>query len=651
MRNVLTDPTPSNFSDERPHPIIVTRDPGNGSGQIHEPNQSIVRTADLVRVGVIVIAAACVAFRVYEPFTSFDLIGVAAILIGGYPIFREALDNILERRMTMELSMTIALIAAALIRQFFTALIILLFVLVAEILEGLTVSRGRKAINELLALLPQKVNVFRHDRLAEIPLAEVAIGDRILVRPGGRIPVDGVVAHGSSFVDHSAITGEPLPVERNPGDAVHAGTMNQAGALEISVSRVGADTTFGKIIEAVERAEHSRAPVQRIADRFAGYLVYCALGAALVTFVTTHNVRSTIAVIIVAGACGIAAGTPLAILGAIGRCAKAGVIVKGGLYMEQLAKIDTVVLDKTGTLTFGLPRVIGTTRAPGVTEEELLRFAAGAERDSEHPLARAVVEYASRSLSATPSPTTFHYEPGSGISAWVENSIVHVGNARYLTDQGVRAPVYALQNGRASILVARDGRYLGAILVDDQLRDEALQAIGQMASMNIRTILVTGDTAEPANRIGRQLQLDEVHPDLQPEEKLLEIQKLQRQERRVAMVGDGINDAPALVQADVGVAMGSGTDVARESADVVLIGNNLLKFSYALQTARACRRIILQNFYGTILVDSVGITLAALGYLSPFLAAFVHVTSELAFILNSARLLPHVAVQEHRVAK
>lgn len=634
----------SRFSNESPSPIAVVRDHGNGQIQ-DEAHPSTARIADLVRACFVAVAAAFVAFHVYEPFTSFSLIGIAAILIGGYPIFREALENILERRMTMELSMTIALIAAALIRQFFTALIILLFVLVAEILEGLTVGRGRKAINELLALLPQNANVFRQGRLVETSLAQVAIGDRILVRPGGRIPVDGIVADGSSFVDHSAITGESLPVERTRGDAVYAGTMNQAGSLEILVSRVGADTSFGKIIEIVERAEHSRAPVQKIADQLAGYLVYGALGAAVLTFITTRNVRSTISVIIVAGACGIAAGTPLALLGAIGRCAKAGVIVKGGLYLEQLAKIDTVVLDKTGTLTFGLPRVIGTTRAPGVTEEELLRFATSAERDSEHPLARAIVEYASRSLSMTPSPSTFHYEPGSGISAWVENSIVHVGNARYLADQGVRAPVYALQNGRASVLVARDGRYLGAILVDDQLRDEATQAIEQMTSMNIRTILMTGDTAEPAKRIGRELQMDEVHSDLQPEDKLVAIQKLQRQKRKVAMVGDGINDAPALVQADVGISMGSGTDVARESADVVLIGNNLMKFSYALQVARACRRIIIQNFYGTLLVDSVGITLAALGYLTPPLAAFVHVASELAFILNSARMLPQAGTE------
>jgi Cd2+/Zn2+-exporting ATPase/Cu+-exporting ATPase len=347
-------------------------------------------------------------------------------------------------------------------------------------------------------------------------------------------------------------------------------------------------------------------------------------------------------VIVVAGACGIAAGTPLAILGAIGRCAKAGVIVKGGLYLEQLARIDTVVLDKTGTLTFGVPRVIGTMRAPGIREEELLMYAASAERSSEHPLAKAIIDYAGHVLPGTPPwPTTFQYEPGSGISAWVEHSIVHVGNARYLADQGVLAPVYALQNGRASVLVARDRQYLGAILIDDQLRDDAASAIRLMDAMDIHTILVTGDTAEPAARVGRTLQLSEVHSEFSPEDKLREIRRLQQRNKKVAMVGDGINDAPALVQADVGIAMGSGTDVARESADVVLIGNYLSKLSYALLTARTCRRIIMQNLYGTLLVDGFGIAFAALGFLTPLTAALIHVTSELAFILNSARLLAY----------
>src|SRR4029077_2684720 len=277
---------------------------------------------------------------------------------------------------------------------FFTALIITLFVLVAEVLEGMTVSRGRRAIKDLLNLLPQTAEVLRADTPVTVAMADVQKGDRVLVRPGARIPVDGEVFRGTSFVDEAAITGESMPVEKNKGASVYAGTINQTGVIEVTVNGVGADTSFGKIIHAVEQAEHSRAPIQRLADQLAGYLVYFALGAAVLTFFLTHNLRSTISVIIVAGACGIAAGTPLALLGAIGRSARAGVIVKGGLYLEQLAKVDTVVLDKTGTLTFGVPTVIAVNPAPGIAAQELLRYAAIAERYSEHPVGRAVVEYA-----------------------------------------------------------------------------------------------------------------------------------------------------------------------------------------------------------------------------------------------------------------
>jgi P-type Cu+ transporter len=595
---------------------------------------------ELLRIALVAVSAAAVWFRWYEPFHSFSLIGILATLIGGWPIFREAIENILERRMTMELSMTIALVAALLIRESFTALIITLFVLVAEILEGLTVGRGRKAIRGLLDLLPQTANVWRDGKIVETFLSQIGPGARVIVRPGARIPVDGEVVGGSSFVDEAAITGEPLPVEKAQGKKVYAGTINQSGVLEISVATVGADTTFGKIIEAVERAEHSRAPIQRVADQLAGYLVYFALGAAGLTFVITHNARSTISVVIVAGACGIAAGTPLAILGAIGRSAKGGAIVKGGLYVEQLGKIDTVVLDKTGTLTFGSPSVVDVAPAPGRSAEELLRAAAIAELNSEHPLAKAIMEYAQPRVGTLHAPDEFRYEPGRGITALAEGSTIHVGNADYLLEKGVLVPGNGSGHGISEVLVGRDRQYLGAILIDDRLRGEARQAVRELKSMNIQTVLLTGDSSATARRIARELLLDDAVGQLLPGEKLNHIKALQEFKRRVAMVGDGINDAPALAQADVGIAMGSGTDVAQESADVVLIGNNLLKVADTLRIARRCRRIILQNFYGTLAVDAAGMVLAGLGLLTPLLAAFIHVASELTFILNSTRLLP-----------
>src|SRR5579862_5859100 len=292
---------------------------------------------DIARIAFVAMAAAAVWFRLWEPFPNVSVIGIAAALIGGYPIFKEAFENIVERKMTMELSMTIALLSALAIGEFFTALVITAFVLAAEVLEGLTVGRGRRAIQDLLDFLPGTVAVRRNNEVVEIPAESLQVGDSVVVKPGGRIPVDGHVVSGRSFVEQAAITGEAMPVEKTAGSAVYAGTINQSGALEVRAEKLGRDTTFGKIIEAVERAEKSRAPIQKTADRLAGYLVYFALGAAVLTFLITHNVRSTISVVIVAGACGVAAGTPLAILGAIGRAAHQGAIIKGGLYLEALA--------------------------------------------------------------------------------------------------------------------------------------------------------------------------------------------------------------------------------------------------------------------------------------------------------------------------
>ena len=281
---------------------------------------------NLVRIAATAVIAVLVWFRVWEPLPRVSLLGLAGLLFGGYPIFREAFENIRERRMTMELSMTIALVAAVCIGEFFTALVIAIFVLVAEVLEGLTVGRGRRAIGDLLDLLPHSAWIVKNGATFEVPIAELRTGDRVLIRPGTRIPVDGHVVAGNSSVEEGAITGESLPQDKVPGSRVFAGTLNQAGAIEVCVENLGRDTTFGRIVEAVESAEQSRAPIQRLADRLAGYLVYFALGSALITLLLTHNLRSTISVIIVAGACGIAAGTPLAILGAIGRAARQGTI-------------------------------------------------------------------------------------------------------------------------------------------------------------------------------------------------------------------------------------------------------------------------------------------------------------------------------------
>lgn len=614
---------------------------GHDQERAHE-HEHAFEWREMVRIALVATAAAGVWFHVWKPLTQISVIGVAGLLIGGWPIFKEALENLAARRMTMELSMSIAVVAAAAIAQFFTALVILLFVLVAEVLEGMTVSRGRRAIRDLLDILPHAVSVRRIGGVVQIDAETLVVGDTVLVNPGGRIPVDGTVIAGHSFVDQSRITGESLPMEKTAGDSVFASSINQSGALEIRTERLGRDTSYGKIIEVVERAERSRAPVQRLADRMAGYLVYFALGSAALTFLLSRDIKATISVIIVAGACGIAAGTPLAILGAIGRAARTGAIIKGGLFLEQLGRVDTVVLDKTGTLTFGEPEVREIVPVKGVQTRELLAAAASAELRSEHPLGRAIISHA-KSQEITPvEPTQFGYTPGRGIEALVDGAATLVGNQALLRDHGIELSKAMLANRPdvSELFVARDGRLLGAVSIADRVRPEARQAIDTIGAMGIRAILLTGDIAPVARAVAEQLGIADVASDLLPDDKCERVKDLVGSGAIVAMVGDGINDAPALVEAQVGVAMGSGTDVARESADVVLLGNDLLRFAETLQIARRTRRIIWANFVGTIGVDAVGIILAGVGLLNPLAAAFVHVTSELAFILNSARLLP-----------
>jgi len=622
-----------NFSEQH-EPVL---------GADHEEHGHGVDWADLARISFVALAAAAIWFRLWEPFPHFSVIGIAATLIGGYPIVKEAFENIVERKMTMELSMTIALLSALAIGEFFTALVITGFVLAAEVLEGLTVGRGRRAIQSLLDFLPRTVTVRRHGQAIEVPADQVQVGETVIVKPGGHIPVDGVVLAGQSFVEQAAITGEAMPVEKASGDAVYAGTINQSGALEIVAQQLGRDTTFGRIIEAVERAEKSRAPIQKTADRLAGYLVYFALGAAILTFIVTHNVRSTISVVIVAGACGIAAGTPLAILGAIGRAAHQGAIIKGGLYLEALAAVETVLLDKTGTLTFGTPQIREVVSANGFEEQQIIAAASIAERKSEHPLAKAVVARATELAIPLVDPDEFSYTPGRGVRVSYEGEEILVGSLALLVEHGMTMGLPASGNGAdgaSEVYVARAGQVLGSIRIADVLRPEAKNAIAAMRQMGLKTVLLSGDTQAATSSVGRGLGVDEAVGGLLPEQKAKWVTELRCKGRNVAMVGDGINDAPALVEANVGIAMGSGTDVARESADVILIGSDLSKLIETLRVARRCRGIIMQNFVGTLAVDSVGVGMAAFGFLNPLLAAFIHVTSELAFILNSTRLLP-----------
>jgi Cd2+/Zn2+-exporting ATPase/Cu+-exporting ATPase len=639
-------------ADNRSAPLYLEGDMGTAdsfsipqpelAGEALEPgSHDHAGRTDVVVFALVGLSAAVSWSGIVPRVAGIDWLAVAAVLGGGWTVFHEAIENLLERRMTMELSMTLALVAALAIREFSTALFILFFVLGAEILEEMTVNRGRQAIRELLALLPKKAIVRRGGELVEVAISEVHAGDLVVIRPASEIPVDGIVLAGHSTVDQSSVTGESMPVEKLPGALVFAGTTNHTGRLEVRTERVGLDTAFGRIVDAVEKAERSRAPVQKLADRLAGWVVYFALTSALATFLVTHNIRATIAVIIVAGACGIAAGTPLAVLGAIGRAARGGAVVKGGRSMEALGTVDTVVLDKTGTLTFGEPYVTAVIPYPGEDPDRVIRLAAIAERPSEHPLGKAINQEAARWGIIVSDPDSFEYLPGRGVRcAWNGGEIL-VGNRALLSENAdLETQLRRMPEAASEVLVAFRGQLVGALRFEDVLRPEAVEAVSRFKAMGLKPVLLTGDRSRVAERVARQLGVEDFAADLLPQDKLERVANLIRSGRRVAMVGDGINDAPALAQATVGIAMGSGTDLARHSAGVLLLGNSLVDCADLLETARRCRRIILFNFAGTLAVDLAGVALAATGILTPLVAAMLHVASEMAFILNSARLVP-----------
>ena len=634
-----------------------------------------IEWADVVRIAVVGVAAlgAWIAGTTGTPGWAVGAVGAVVLAVGCWPLLVEAAGDLRERRMSMELSMLLAIVAAAAIGEWVTALAVTVFALCAEVLEELSMDRGRDALTDLMSFLPQTARVVgapettesaesaeaaeasQSPGVTEVPLDEVRPGQVIALSPGGRVPVDGVVRTGRADVDQSRITGEALPVQVGPGDRVPAGSITR-GALELEVERVGEESSYGRIVAAVRHAQSSRAPVQRLADRLAARIVYLALAAALVTFLVTRDVRATISVIIVAGACGVAAGTPLAVLAAIARAARCGAFVKDGTHLEQLSAVDTVVLDKTGTLTVGAPRVVavGPTEA-AAGEDEVLALAAAAEWNSEHPIGRAIYNEAAVRDLTVPVPGDVAYSPGAGVSAQVEGRRITVGRCRGQGHQPERATEGCEDAAAAStesdpeapsatsvVEVRADGQLLGTIALADRLRQGAAAAVRDLGDMGLEVLMLTGDSAASARHVAGLLGLTEeqVRADLLPTDKEEVIDSLRRAGKRVAMVGDGVNDAPALGAADVGIAMGTGTDVAREAGDVVLVGSAPADLVETVRVARRARRIIMVNFVGTVVVDVVGMIAAGLGLLGPVAAALVHVVSESAFILNSARLVP-----------
>ena len=543
---------------------------------------------------------------------------------------------------------------------FESAGMILTLVTVGKYLEERSRGKTTGAISALLALAPESAVVRRQGQELTIPTEEIVAGDTVIVRQGGRIPVDGVITDGHAAVDESAITGESLPVEKVPGDAVTSATVTSSGYLELRATRVGGDTTLSQIIRLMEEAASSKAPISRLADRISGIFVPAVMAISLTAallwaFVEGMDVRFclsiAIAVLVISCPCALGLATPVAIMVGTGQAAQQGILIKSAESLELLHKVQTVVLDKTGTVTMGQPRVTDILCASGVTEEELLCVAASAEKPSEHPLAHAIVEESqARHIPLCPV-SGFRSVPGGGIQATLSGEAVLAGNAGYLAQNGVslaamEADAHRLaEDGKTPLFFAESGHLLGCIAVADVVKPDSAKAIAALRRMGRRVVLLTGDNQRTANAIARQIGVDQVIAQVLPQDKAKCVAQLQQQGQRVAMVGDGVNDAPALAQADVGLAIGAGTDIAIESADVVLMKSSLLDIPAAMDLSRAVLRNIKQNLFWAFFYNSIGIPVAA-GVLypalhltlNPMLAAAAMSLSSVCVVSNALRL-------------
>jgi heavy metal translocating P-type ATPase len=614
-----------------------------------EPEQGNTR-ADVLRLSIMAVAAVSSGVGIWRQFLPIDVIAIAATLIGGYPVYKETFQALRHGHINMEVSMAVAIFASLFLRQFTVSVVITFFVLLSEYIETYAVDKGRQTIVLLEKSAPRSALVRRAGAEAEVAASSLVPNDIVIVRDGERVPVDGMIVVGSAFLNQSTITGESARVEKSAGDRVYAGSVNESGLIEVRAEKVGTETVFGKIIKLVEDAENRKAPIQKLSDRLASWLVEFAIGFAVITFLVTRDVTSTLSVVVVAGACGVAAGTPLAIVAIMGKAAKKGTIVKGGAYIEEMSRVDTVVIDKTGTLTFGEPVVTDIIGFDGCSEQRVLEYAAIAERYSNHPLARAIIVKAAEAgikLSEGIPSASSSYIAGKGIVCQYNGGQIIIGNDALMIEKGVQFPQSSeekslsegLFRGKSTVLVAYRDKICGAIAIADRIRGESRRAIQDLRKMGIHTVMLTGDNRTVAQEVGREIGIDEVYAELLPEDKVSIVEKLVAEGHKVAMVGDGINDAPALARANVGIGMGSGTDVAIEEADIVLMTNDLQKIADMVKLSRQAYRTIMVNFYGTVAVDGIGVTLAFLGLLNPLLAAGIHVTSELIFILNSARLI------------
>ena len=574
------------------------------------------------------------------------------VAICGLPLLYLAISRIINNKGISKISsallISIAMIAAIFIGDLFAAGEVAFIMAIGGILEDKTAERAQKGLKKLISLAPQQGRRIITDGKEEtVKAEEIRRNDRIRILPGETIPVDGEIISGNTSVDQSVITGESLPVDKAVGDSVFCGTINRFGAIDIKATKIGEDSSLQKLIRMVQEAENNKAPMQRITDKWASWLVPVALLIAVITYIATTDIVRAVTVLVVFCPCALVLATPTAIMAAIGQATKYGVIIKSGDALERMGKVDCITFDKTGTLTYGNLAVSDIISfAPRLSENELLRLTASVEVLSEHPLAKAIAAYAKEQSAAILSVNDFAMIPGKGVRANVQGEIILCGNRKWLEacnvefDDTVSEPLKHLrEQGKAAIVVAKENKCIGVIALSDTLRENAKSMIQELNHMHTEVVLLTGDHAQTANYFAEQVGITSVRSELLPEEKAKEIQRLQQAGKNICMIGDGVNDAPALKTANVGVAMGSmGSDIAVEAADIALMSDDISKIPYLKRLSNATVKTIKFSICLSLTINFAAIILSVIGLLTPTTGALVHNGGSVLVVLIAARL-------------
>ena len=600
-------------------------------------------------IGILILASWALAHWEIGPYFLNAGLALVATLFGGYQRFITGFKDIYNRRITVNVFVTVALIATLGVGEFRPAAIIVFIMAVTGALESYTLDKNRMSIRNLLDLTPRMAMIRRGEEEVAVSVGDVQLGNVVIVGPGERIPVDGVVVAGASSVNQAPITGESMPVEKFKGSEVFGGTLNETGRLEIRTTKTGEDTTLARIVHLVEEAQETKAPIQNIADRFTVWFLPTVLVLAIIGFFTSGDIKVAVSILLVACPCAFAIATPTAVTAGISNLARRAVLVKGGIFLELAGKLDTLLVDKTGTFTLGRPRVVEVVPLDGKSEDEVLRLAAIAEKYSEHPLARSVMALARERNIVVPDPDEFRIEIGMGITAKSGNRQILVGKEDFLRDKGVsiiqetRRPISDLaERGRTVILVANDMKVVGLIAIADEIRSETSLAISSLRhSMGVQKIvMLTGDNDKVAKAVAEEIGVDDYRAGLLPGQKQEFVKRLQNEGRIVGMIGDGINDAPALAQADIGIAMGkAGTDVAIETADVTLMNDDLSRVVDFMSMSRKVLRRIKLNIFFSIIYNAVGLILGSLAMLTPVLAVIFQEAGCITVVFSSTLLL------------